>query len=106
MDCIFCKITSGQIPTDYVAVSEHAVAFNDISPRQPVHVLVVPKAHFNDVAELSVAAPEVLADVMALAVKVANQTSSGSFRLTFNTGEEAGQTMFHVHAHVTSTTPR
>lgn len=106
MDCIFCKITSGQIPTDYVAVSEHAVAFNDIHPRQPVHVLVVPKAHFNDVAELSLLAPEVLADVMALAVKVANQTSSGSFRLTFNTGEEAGQTMFHAHAHVTSITPR
>ena len=106
MDCIFCKITSGQIPTNFVAVSEHAVAFNDISPRQPVHVLVVPKLHFNDVADLHNSSPEVLADLMALAMKVAGDNTVGSFRLTFNTGKEAGQSVFHAHAHVTSTQPR
>lgn len=106
MDCIFCKITSGQIPTNFVAVSEHAVAFNDISPRQPLHVLVVPKKHFTDVSELTKAAPEILADLMALAVQVAGDKSEGSFRLSFNTGEKAGQRVFHAHAHVTSVEPR
>ena len=106
MDCIFCKITKGELPATFVAESEHAVAFNDISPRQPVHVLVVPRAHYTDVAELAVADPEVLADVIQLGVRVAELTSTGSFRLQFNTGIEAGQTVFHAHAHITSITPR
>ena len=106
MDCIFCKITKGEIPATFVAESEHAVAFNDISPRQPVHVLVVPRVHYTDVAELAVADPAVLADLIQLGVRVAELTSTGSFRLQFNTGIEAGQTVFHAHAHITSVTPR
>ena len=106
MDCIFCKITKGEIPATFVAESEHAVAFNDISPRQPVHVLVVPRAHYTDVAELAVSDAAVLADVIQLGVRVAELTSTGSFRLQFNTGAEAGQTVFHAHAHITSKTPR
>jgi len=66
LDCIFCKITKGELPATYVAESEHAVAFNDIEPQQPVHVLVVPRAHYTDVAELAVADPEVLADLIQL----------------------------------------
>ena len=106
MDCIFCKITKGDIPATFVAESEHAVAFNDISPRQPVHVLVVPRVHYTDVAELAVADPAVLADLIQLGVRVAELTSTGSFRLQFNTGIEAGQTVFHAHGHITSVTPR
>lgn len=106
LDCIFCKITKGEIPATFVAESEHAVAFNDISPRQPVHVLVVPRVHYTDVAELAVADPAVLADLIQLGVRVAELTSTGSFRLQFNTGIEAGQTVFHAHAHITSVTPR
>ena len=106
MDCIFCKITKGEIPATFVAESEHAVAFNDISPRQPVHVLVVPRVHYTDVAELAISDAVVLADVIQLGVRVAELTSTGSFRLQFNTGVEAGQTVFHAHAHITSTTPR
>ena len=106
MDCIFCKITKGELPATFVAESEHAVAFNDIEPQQPVHVLVVPRAHFTDVAELAVADPEVLADLIQLGVRVAELLSTGSFRLTFNTGIEAGQSVFHAHGHITSTTPR
>ena len=98
MDCIFCKITSGEIPATFVAESEHAVAFKDINPAQPVHVLVVPRVHYKDVAEL--------ADLIQLGVKVAELTSTGSFRLQFNTGAEAGQTVFHAHGHITSRTPR
>lgn len=106
MDCIFCKITSGEIPATFVAESEHAVAFNDINPAQPVHVLIVPRAHYTDVAELAVADADVLADLIQLGVRVAELTSTGSFRLQFNTGKEAGQTVFHAHGHITSTTPR
>lgn len=106
MDCIFCKITSGEMPATFVAESEHAVAFNDINPAQPVHVLIVPRAHYTDVAELAVADADVLADLIQLGVRVAELTSTGSFRLQFNTGKEAGQTVFHAHGHITSTTPR
>jgi len=106
LDCIFCKITKGELPATFVAESEHAVAFNDIEPQQPVHVLVVPRAHYTDVAELAVSDPEVLADLIQLGVRVAELLSTGSFRLTFNTGIEAGQSVFHAHGHITSTTPR
>lgn len=106
MDCIFCKITSGVITTQFVAESEHAVAFKDISPRQPVHILIVPREHFTDVADLTDKNSAVLLDLMSLARDVARATTDGSFRLTFNTGADAGQSVFHAHAHVTSTKPR
>ncbi len=102
MDCIFCKITSGVIPTNFVAESEHAVAFKDISPRQPVHILVVPRKHFSDIAELTNSDDNLLLELMKLARKVAAENTDGSFRLSFNTGTSAGQTVFHVHAHVTA----
>jgi histidine triad (HIT) family protein len=71
-----------------------------------VHVLIVPKVHYTDVAELAVADAAVLADLIQLGVRVAELTSTGSFRLQFNTGKEAGQTVFHAHGHITSVTPR
>jgi histidine triad (HIT) family protein len=94
------------MPATFIAESEHAVAFNDISPLQPVHILIVPKRHFKDISELSTQDSEVLTDLIALGMKVADQSSTGSFRLQFNTGAEAGQTVFHAHGHITSRTPR
>lgn len=105
-DCVFCKIVSGEIPSKLVAESEHAIAFNDIKPAQPIHVLIVPKKHFTDVAELTARDEAVLLDVMRLGTKVAVELSQGSFRFQFNTGEEAGQTVFHAHGHITSRTPK
>lgn len=105
-NCVFCKIVAGEFGTELVAESEHAIAFKDISPRQPVHVLVVPRQHHRDVAELATANPAALSDLVALGCRVAEQLSTGSFRLTFNTGQEAGQTVFHAHGHITSTTPK
>jgi histidine triad (HIT) family protein len=105
-NCIFCKIVSGEFGTELIAQSQHAIAFKDISPRQPIHVLVVPRQHYSDVSELSAANPEALADLVALGCRVAEQLSTGSFRLTFNTGEAAGQSVFHAHGHITSTTPK
>ena len=105
-DCIFCKIISGEIPAKIVAESEHSIAFWDIQPRQPIHVLVVPKGHHSNVSELAFADEAALVDLIQLGSKIAEEQSTGSFRLTFNTGVEAGQTVFHAHGHVTSNTPK
>ncbi len=104
--CIFCKIVSGEIPSKLVAETEHTIAFHDINPRQPVHVLVVPKSHHRDVVELSKHAPFELLDLVQLGNRVAEQLTNGSFRLQFNTGAEAGQTVFHAHGHILSGSPR
>lgn len=105
-ECVFCKIANGEIPAKLVAESEHAVAFHDISPAQPVHVLVVPKQHYSDISELTAQNELALLDLMRLGTKIASELSTGSFRFQFNTGAEAGQTVFHAHGHITSRTPR
>jgi histidine triad (HIT) family protein len=104
-DCIFCNIANKVVPANLIAESEHCVAFWDINPRQPVHLLIVPKVHHENVAELVEASPEVLVDLVSLGTSLAKTHSTGSFRLTFNTGAEAGQSVFHVHGHITSRTP-
>lgn len=106
MDCIFCKIIAREIPAEVVGENEGAIAFHDIAPEYPVHILVVPREHHENVADLSFANPEALVHVIQLGSKLAREHSTGSFKLTFNTGVEAGQTVFHAHGHVTSTTPK
>jgi histidine triad (HIT) family protein len=101
-DCIFCKIVGGEFDTKFVAESEHAVAFNDIEPLQPVHILVVPRAHFTDVADLTVKDEAILLDLIKLGTRVAAEQTDGHFRLQFNTGAGAGQTVFHAHGHITA----
>ncbi|GAA2246222.1 histidine triad nucleotide-binding protein [Rarobacter faecitabidus] len=99
-DCIFCRIVAGDLPSTIVAETDSAVAFNDIDPQAPVHVLVVPKKHYGDVAQVAAADPELLADIVSLADQVAGTLADGQFRLIFNSGPRAGQSVFHVHAHV------
>lgn len=106
MDCVFCKIVNGEIPVKLLAETPLSIAFKDISPRQPVHILVVPKSHHTDVAELAFQDPAGLIDLVQLGAKLAAEYSTGSFRLSFNTGAEAGQSVFHAHGHITSTTPK
>jgi histidine triad (HIT) family protein len=105
-ECVFCKIVAGELPATLVAETELSIAFNDRHPRQAIHVLVVPKKHFTDVAELATTDEASLADLMKLGAQVAENLSTGSFRFQFNTGAEAGQTVFHAHGHITSRTPR
>jgi histidine triad (HIT) family protein len=105
-DCIFCRIVNKDIQADLVDESLHSLAFWDISPRQPIHILIIPKRHHANVAELTQNAPDELLDLMSLGAKIAAEKSSGSFRLSFNTGIEAGQTVFHAHGHITSRTPK
>jgi histidine triad (HIT) family protein len=104
--CIFCKIVSGDISSDLFAETANLIAFKDIAPLAKVHLLVIPKKHYRDVAELSASNPAQLSELMSLAVKLAGEYTNGSFKLQFNTGAEAGQTIFHAHAHVLSENPK
>jgi histidine triad (HIT) family protein len=100
--CIFCKIVSGDIASDIISESASTLAFRDIAPLAKVHLLVIPKKHYQDVAELTQSSPAVLGELMSEATKLAKEHTNGSFKLLFNTGIEAGQTVFHAHAHVLS----
>ena len=97
--CIFCMIVAGEIPSERVHEDEQVIAFEDLHPQAPVHVLVVPREHRRDVTELA-EDPALLAHTASVAAKVAAERADGDFRLVFNTGSGAGQTVFHVHAHV------
>jgi histidine triad (HIT) family protein len=100
---IFARIIDGEIPADIVYDDERVIAFRDIAPKAPVHLLVVPKTDaYRDVVELAAGDPGLLAEVVATAKRLADEHSDGDFRLIFNTGAGAGQTVFHVHAHVLS----
>ncbi len=101
MDCIFCKIIQGEFGTELVAQNEHAVAFRDINPQAKVHILVVPREHTQNIAELESTAT--LAGLFELIREVANEQTDGQFRLQFNSGSREGQSVFHTHAHVLST---
>ncbi|MFN3865202.1 MAG: histidine triad nucleotide-binding protein [Demequina sp.] len=99
-DCLFCTIIAGGIPGDIVLETDRVVAFRDIAPKAPVHVLVVPRTHVADVAAAAREIPEVLAEMAQVAQQVADAECGGQFRWIFNTGPRAGQSVFHVHGHV------
>ncbi len=98
---VFTRILNGEIPGDIVAETDRVFAITDINPQARVHVLVIPKTQeYRDVAELAAGDPTLLAELVEVAKSVAADTAGGEFRLIFNTGAGAGQTVFHVHAHV------
>ncbi|WP_030615132.1 histidine triad nucleotide-binding protein [Streptomyces sclerotialus] len=101
-DCLFCKIVAREVPATIVRETETTVAFRDINPQAPTHVLVIPKSHHPDAASLAAAEPQVAADVLREAGEVAaeDKVDGTGFRIVFNTGTGAGQTVFHAHAHV------
>lgn len=99
-DCLFCKIIAGQVPSTKVFEDDEVYAFKDINPKAKVHVLIVPRAHYANVHELAEKSPQTLVHIVEVAKKIADGAFHGSFRLIFNTGEDAGQSVFHVHAHV------
>lgn len=101
-DCLFCRIVAGQVPADVVYATDRTIAFRDIAPQAPTHVLVVPREHYRDAAALAAGDPALAAVLLADAAAVAVQEGLGEsgYRLVLNTGAGAGQTVFHVHAHV------
>jgi histidine triad (HIT) family protein len=98
---VFSRIIAREIPAEIVFENEEFIAITDIAPQAPVHVLVIPKTQqFANVSELAAGNPPLLSRMVATAQQIANELVGGEFRLVFNTGAAAGQTVFHVHAHV------
>ncbi len=100
-DCLFCKIIAGQIPAEKIYEDAHIIAFNDIAPKAPVHVLVIPKRHIVSLADLSDADRGMIADLTLTLPVIAQQCAlDDGFRTIINTGPGGGQEIFHLHYHI------
>lgn len=101
-ECIFCKIIKGTLPSEKVYENEHVFAFRDISPQAPVHVLIVPKKHVVDVLDIKVEDAAIFQHLFLAAQQIAAKlgVAGNGFRTTFNSGDHACQTMFHLHLHL------
>ena len=101
-ECLFCAIVAGEIPATTVLETDRILAFRDINPQAPTHVLVIPKTHYPDVAALAAADAALLGEVIDAVrqVAAAEGVAETGYRVVFNTGRDAGQTVGHVHAHV------
>lgn len=98
---VFTRIINREIPAEIVFESERVIGIRDIKPQAPVHLLVIPKdAGYRDIGELAAGDPQLLAELVAAAEQLAEEHADGQYRLIFNSGPEAGQTVFHVHGHV------
>ena len=100
--CLFCGIVAGEVPADVVHRTDHTVAFRDINPQAPVHVLVVPRRHVDNAATVTHDDAEIVADLVVAARQVAESlgVSEGGYRLVMNVGEDAQNSVAHLHVHV------
>lgn len=101
-DCLFCKIASGDIPSSKVYEDELCYAFYDIDPQAPTHFLVIPKAHIASAAAVTPENSAVVAHIFEVIAKVTRELGLESYRIVSNIGEQAGQSVFHLHFHVLS----
>jgi histidine triad (HIT) family protein len=101
-DCLFCRIVTGEIPATIVRQSEHTIAFRDVAPQAPTHVLVIPREHVANLGLFAAVEPAVVAELLREAHQVAvdEGIDASGYRVLFNTGPDSGQTVGHVHAHV------
>ncbi|WP_111766247.1 HIT domain-containing protein [Nakamurella deserti] len=101
-DCVFCAIASGAIPADLVAETDTTLAFRDLDPKADVHVLVIPRAHFDNLGAVAAADPATAAAMITTAagVAAAEGVADSGYRLIANTGAGGGQTVFHAHLHL------
>ena len=97
-DCIFCKIANGDFGTEFILETDDIVAFRDINPQAPEHILVIPKNHYDNLLEVD--EPEILSKLMQGVQQVSKKLELKEFRTVINTGKQAGQTVFHVHIHM------
>ena len=101
MDCLFCKIAAGQIPSTKVYEDEQILAFRDIAPQAPTHILVIPKAHITSVAQITTANSDVVARIFEVIPMIAQTEGlAEGYRVVSNCGEHAGQTVHHLHFHI------
>jgi histidine triad (HIT) family protein len=102
MSCLFCQIVAGEVPADIVHQDERCVAFRDINPQAPVHVLIIPRDHTESLDEATQKDEALLGHLLRVAARVANEQglSESGYRTVINTGAGAGQSVFHLHLHV------
>jgi histidine triad (HIT) family protein len=105
MSCLFCSFADGSIPVDRVAENDRAFAINDINPVAPTHLLIIPKKHFENAAQVSAADPESIVDIFRLVEEIARSQGLDGYRTIFNTGASAGQSVFHAHLHMIAGRP-
>ena len=100
--CLFCKIVAGEIPADVVRESDRVLAFRDVHPQAPVHILLIPKEHLESVADVAENHAGILADIMQAATQLANAEgiAESGWRLVTNVGTDGGQTVYHLHFHL------
>lgn len=103
MDCIFCKIANGEIPATKVYEDETVIAFNDLEPQAPTHILVIPKAHITSAADISSENSEAVAHIFEVIAKLSEDMNmADGFRVVTNCGDSAGQSVKHLHFHLMS----
>ncbi len=101
-DCIFCQIVKGEIPKDFVYKNKDVVAFDDINPFTPVHILIVPRKHIEGIQTIKKVDQSVLGKMLLVARKIADKKKLKGYRLYFNCGKLGGQAIFHLHLHLIS----
>lgn len=99
-NCLFCKIVKKDIPSEIVFENDELLAFKDISPQAPIHILIIPKLHISSPLEINSSNSDVAGRIVALASEIAKGQDLDGYRLVFNCNEIAGQTVFHLHAHL------
>ncbi len=101
-DCLFCRIITGEVPSDIIYQDERGIAFRDTNPQSPVHVLIIPREHLESLDEASQKDEAMLGHLLRVAARVANEQglSESGYRTVINTGAGAGQSVFHLHVHV------
>ena len=99
-DCLFCRIAAGEIPSKKVYADQDVYAFHDIAPKAPTHVLVIPRKHIGRLAEAGAEDRELLGEVVSRAAAIARDLGLEHYRLVLNNGEQAGQSVFHIHFHL------
>ncbi len=101
-NCLFCKIINGEIIAKKVYENEHIIAFNDIDPKAPIHILVIPKKHIRSINELNSSDINLAGEIILAAKKIAKDqgVDSKGFRVVFNTNDDGGQTVYHIHMHI------
>ena len=99
-DCIFCKITKGEIPSKKIFEDDDVIVFHDIHPIAPIHFLIVPKLHIESLASVELSHQALLGKMLLLAPKLAAEQGLKGFRTMIKTGREGGQEVFHIHIHV------
>ncbi len=101
-DCIFCKIVAGEIPCKQVYADDQIIAFHDIAPQAPTHILVIPRKHISDMNGAAAEDQALLGHMMLSAVKIAADAglAESGYRLVLNTGPDARQSVFHIHLHI------